>query len=937
MTLRVVEGGVQIKGSVSGTDSTTIGLHPTRNAQRVYLENPAFVLATGVATFEGAGTVSVLIDGSLVTISGEEEVSSLNSQTGNIVIGGAGEVSVVTLGNTITISGTPHPADSPNDPDIDSINTVTGTLTLGGADGVNIVDDTTNSDTPVLTVSGFRTEFVTTSGFLQTQIDAVEGSDVDSINSQTGAITIQGAGEVAISTAGGVITVSGTPHTPPSVPNDPDIDSINTVTGTLTLQGVDGISVIDDTIISDTPILTVSGFYDEFVAASGTLNSTIDSDIATHAADSSAHHPRYTKQENDAITGSDGITVVSGSNTIDVGGFRSEFVAASGSLQSQIDTFDFDEVEPAIIGVDGITVISGSSTTTVSGFRNEFLNASGTLQGSIDQNTAAIAQNTTLITTTSGHLQGQIDSIDVDEVEPAIVGEDGITVISGSNNTTVSGFRTEFVAASGSLQSQIDGIDNDVTLQDAYDNGDGTISTTAGKPFELNGSGELVAVTGTFGQVSAVTGTITKTLNVDSLSLLVTHSGSVDFADLMTRDGNTVKSNNPSGNWNFDSVDTLRFPDTTQLERNASNAQSRFDMDSSTVNEIVFDTNVGAAGISSVTFEADTGFNFGFTSNTVTAFTSLTSTDADTFRINANDFEVNGLSSVLVDSSGDIDFAWDDGNDVIFTLRRGANPTQIVWQHSGIFGAGTVEWIWNEGGLGTWDWRMESDTNQRMFFMDASADQIVIGVADNTTNPTHTLSVSGTFAVQDEALFRGDVDVIGDLDVGGTLNAGSIGGEAAPNVFLAYFDEDDFSSGGPDTQEKRDIPLNTEVVKDSNYTHAANSSDVTLGKTGLYEFHCQFTVVSPDAGGGAGGRPQMHLEKDTGGGFSIIDGTKAQGYPREPGSSIENIGTTAGFSWFESIISGDVVKLSVQETETDLPASGTLLASGTRMMIKFLR
>ncbi|KKL47728.1 hypothetical protein LCGC14_2332650, partial [marine sediment metagenome] len=36
------------------------------------------------------------------------------------------------------------------------------------------------------------------------------------------------------------------------------------------------------------------------------------------------------------------------------------------------------------------------------------------------------------------------------------------------------------------------------TLQDAYDGGDGTISTAGGKPFELTGTGELTAVTGTF-------------------------------------------------------------------------------------------------------------------------------------------------------------------------------------------------------------------------------------------------------------------------------------------------------------------------------------------------------------------------------------------------------------------------------------------------------
>lgn len=141
-----------------------------------------------------------------------------------------------------------------------------------------------------------------------------------------------------------------------------------------------------------------------------------------------------------------------------------EIVTASGHLQNQIDTIGDSITETAILGADGITIISGSNIVTVSGFRSEFISASGSLQS-------------------------QIDSINVDEIEPAIVGVDGITVISGSNETTVSGFRSEFVATSGSLQSQVDGIDSSVTLQEAYDNGDGTITTSGGKPFLVDGAG----------------------------------------------------------------------------------------------------------------------------------------------------------------------------------------------------------------------------------------------------------------------------------------------------------------------------------------------------------------------------------------------------------------------------------------------------------------
>lgn len=86
------------------------------------------------------------------------------------------------------------------------------------------------------------------------------------------------------------------------------------------------------------------------------------------------------------LAGTDGNIVITDvpTRTITVSGFRTEFVAASGSLQSQIDFIDVDEVEPAIVGMDGITVTSGSSTTTLTGFYPEFVAASGSLQEQFD-------------------------------------------------------------------------------------------------------------------------------------------------------------------------------------------------------------------------------------------------------------------------------------------------------------------------------------------------------------------------------------------------------------------------------------------------------------------------------------------------------------------------------------------------------------------------
>jgi hypothetical protein len=141
-----------------------------------------------------------------------------------------------------------------------------------------------------------------------------------------------------------------------------------------------------------------------------------------------------------------------------------------------------------LVGTDGITIISGMSTTTVAGFRSELLTTSGFLQNQI-ANLDNIYATDVNLTSVSGHLQNQISSINVDEIEPAIVGganivvvsgantitisstasgdgkaivgSDGITVVTGTSTISVAGFRTEFVSASGYLQNQISSINTD--------------------------------------------------------------------------------------------------------------------------------------------------------------------------------------------------------------------------------------------------------------------------------------------------------------------------------------------------------------------------------------------------------------------------------------------------------------------------------------------
>jgi hypothetical protein len=238
-------------------------------------------------------------------------------------------------------------------------------------ESLDILDDT------MLTanVSGTGTVIITDDGSGGVLISGspIAGFGVESLETLQGSITLTAAGTVAISDDGlQNITISG---------------EASSVAGA------------DHSLLSNLDFASAghTGFASEaeLSSASGTLSTQIGTDIATHAGLPSAHHTRYTKEENDALIAGTNIVVVSGANTITISS-------------------------------------TGGGGTTAN----------------------------------------------------ALVGTDGVTVISGSPTDTIQGFRPEFVATSGSLQTQID----TVTLQDTYDNGDGTIQATLGKPVKVEGT-----------------------------------------------------------------------------------------------------------------------------------------------------------------------------------------------------------------------------------------------------------------------------------------------------------------------------------------------------------------------------------------------------------------------------------------------------------------
>jgi hypothetical protein len=178
MSFRVVEGGIVSQGSVSGTDTTPIGINADANrAQRFYIENPIAVIqtATGIASFVGAGEVVVTQEGSAIVVSGTPHTldhtalqnigtnthSEIDSHLDALAVSGS-----INAAEILTVSGhLQSEIDAAGASDVDSVNTVTGAVLIDGVDGNTVV-----TEGQTITVSGFESEFVAASGSLQTSI-----------------------------------------------------------------------------------------------------------------------------------------------------------------------------------------------------------------------------------------------------------------------------------------------------------------------------------------------------------------------------------------------------------------------------------------------------------------------------------------------------------------------------------------------------------------------------------------------------------------------------------------------------------------------------------------------------------------------------------------------------------------------------------------------
>jgi len=96
-----------------------------------------------------------------------------------------------------------------------------------------------------------------------------------------------------------------------------------------------------------------------------------------------------------------------------------------------------------------------------------------------------------------------------------------------------------------------------------------------------------------------------------------------------------------------------------------------------------------------------------------------------------------------------------------------------------------------------------------------------------------------------------------------------------------------------------------EDFKDSIFTHAASSAEVTIGKTGRFRFRCDATTQVTS--GTVNCESTVWLQKDGGGGYATVAGTEREMFNRPAGSS-------RGSSSFEimlSVTSGDKFKVSM--------------------------
>jgi len=124
------------------------------------------------------------------------------------------------------------------------------------------------------------------------------------------------------------------------------------------------------------------------------------------------------------------------------------------------------------------------------------------------------------------------------------------------------------------------------------------------------------------------------------------------------------------------------------------------------------------------------------------------------------------------------------------------------------------------------------------------------------------------------------------------------------------------------TTAPTDIPINTEVVKDSPFTHSVNSAEIAITTDGNYLIIVSASIMAIT--GSSRSSAEMWLNISTGSGFNEVAGTRRIIYVRR-----DPYGGSVAFERYISMTAGDVIKVQAERT---VGTANTVVLSGQYIM-----
>lgn len=381
-----------------------------------------------------------------------------------------------------------------------------------GTDG-NVVTTGTNT----IQIAGFRDDFVSASGSLQTQID---GLDL----------------QQAYDNGASVLVVSGTPVTISGLTGSPftsEIKAGENSTGLLLLEAASAFQTplitgknsgtsdivlfrreeefpVQDTRVELGGVLASS--FTLFTPSGSLMRSTVSDSLNAAVLETSPSFFRIAAGLPSTSSGSvlslnagtDGFVLVNTDGADSKFGVQSSTLTNHGVFQVDTES-NFcainmnlfqDPWAPLVVVYRAVVSgIVGSEFTDIT--NNEIITGSGTFTESLTVSGIPVA--------TGNNLGNVVDSLNGLGGDLTIAGTNGISIITNDPTITISGFQGEFISASGSLQSQIDAIGVD-EIEDALTGGDNITVTSGSNEISIALDDHITLSSGTFSQFLTVSG-----------------------------------------------------------------------------------------------------------------------------------------------------------------------------------------------------------------------------------------------------------------------------------------------------------------------------------------------------------------------------------------------------------------------------------------------